>query len=160
MTTDYQAAKTFHAKLLQVAKQMKIKDIGPFGLTWNTMPPQYHALLILAVEQMSVEYFGNVAEGERSDFFVTSGYGYNTRQPFIKLTVNERTIAQVLVPDAQNLAMNILAASEAALSDAFLFEFFKGMSIEDQQIAAMISEFRDFRDSFFDNLTEEPPKED
>lgn len=59
---------------------------------------------------------------------VTSGYGGNTRQPFVQIETKKlREPLQISPDEARDLAANLLRAAEAADQDAFIFEFHAGL---------------------------------
>lgn len=81
-------------------------------------------------------------------FQVTSGFGHNTQQPFVAVTVGNKDFhAQMSPEEAIDLAHNLLACAEAALTDAFLIGFFrKVIGNDDQAVAGLLLEFRDWRE--------------
>lgn len=84
---------------------------------------------------------------------VESGYGGNTRQPFVEIKDDRLKAPMQLSPEeARDLALNILEAAEAAEQDAFMFEFVsKDLHAGDQAAANIISEFRKWRDDHGQN---------
>ena len=84
---------------------------------------------------------------------VTSGYGFNTRQPFVEIHTDKlKEHLQLLPKEARDLAQNLLQAAEAAEQDAFMFEFFsKDLKVGDQAAAGIISQFRKWRDDHGQN---------
>lgn len=80
-----------------------------------------------------------------AQFQVGSMYGHETRQPIVVVEIGEEKV-QMRPEDARNLALNLLQASEAALSDAFLFSFITEVADGDQAIGARtLQEFRLYR---------------
>ena len=80
-------------------------------------------------------------------YWVMSGYGANTRQPYVEIESPELK-TQMSPQDARQLAMNILSASEAALSDAFLVTFIlEKIEGELHEAAGLLNEFREWRES-------------
>jgi hypothetical protein len=82
---------------------------------------------------------------EGTVFSVESGYGASTRLPYVEVSVGSEVV-QMRVEDARALALNLLAAAEAALGDAFLIEFLQekaGMSLQDA--GGLLFEFRQWR---------------
>lgn len=80
--------------------------------------------------------------------FVTSGYGHNTRQPFVQMSADamEKPI-QLSPEDARDLASNLLQAAEASEQDAFIFEFHSSFVGGDERVGAnMLVQFRKWRD--------------
>lgn len=78
--------------------------------------------------------------------WASSGYGANTRQPFV--TIHWKDVVQQLSPEkAREFAMSILEAAEAAEQDAFMFEFTqKACDFDDQAAAALLNEYRLWRE--------------
>jgi hypothetical protein len=96
---------------------------------------------------------------------VESGYGFNTRKPFVQVVIPRSARAPVMRrgPDgpvedkdvfglqmspaeAHALALNILEAAEAALGDGFLLTFLEsevGLPLE--QLAPILVKFRGYR---------------
>jgi hypothetical protein len=75
---------------------------------------------------------------------VESGYGAHTRLPYVEVSVGSEVV-QMRVEDARALALNLLAAAEAALSDAFLIEFSQGVGMSLQDAGGLLFEFRQWR---------------
>lgn len=79
-----------------------------------------------------------------SEFHVTSGYGHNSREPFVQMQC-PNPVVQMSPENARDLALNLLQAAEAAYSDAFLVEFLG--AIESETVAAgLLIEFRKWRE--------------
>ena len=84
---------------------------------------------------------------------VTSGYGGNTRQPFVEIKADKLKEPLQLSPEeARDLGANLLQAAEAAEQDAFIFEFhsefIEGTPQEKSNFgASMLVEFRKWRDA-------------
>ena len=77
---------------------------------------------------------------------VTSGYGANTRSPFIEVHTDKLKEKLQLAPnEARDLAMNLLQAAEAAEQDAFLFEFTEEALENENAAASMVGKFREWR---------------
>ena len=84
---------------------------------------------------------------------VESGYGGNTRQPFVEIKDDRlKSPMQISPEEARDLALNLLEAAEAAEQDAFMFEFVsKDLNAGDQAAANIIGEFRKWRDDHGQN---------
>lgn len=85
---------------------------------------------------------------------VTSGYGGNTRQPFVQIQMEypKDHPLQLAPEEARDLAANLLQAAEAADQDAFIFEFHRDLMKGDENIAAnMLIQFRKWRDEHGQN---------
>lgn len=83
--------------------------------------------------------------GAEGSFFISAGYGANTRQPFVGIEFTDKTI-QVRPEDARRLAHNLLAAAEAAETDGMLMQFYLSMDFSLQEAAKMLVLMRRFRD--------------
>ncbi len=80
-------------------------------------------------------------------YLVSSGYGSNTRKPYVEVEAPDLKV-QMSPGDARNLALNLLQASESALSDAFLVTFvMEQIQGELNEAAGLLQEFREWRDS-------------
>ena len=78
---------------------------------------------------------------------VTSGYGANTRVPFVELTLPERAPIQLEIDEARLVDQMILEACEAAEQDAFLVEWtMEHLDLELPHAAALLREFRAWRE--------------
>ena len=78
-------------------------------------------------------------------FIVASGYGHNTREPFVEIHVREERV-QLVAEKAAEIGRNMIEAAEAAMSDAFLVEYViaeLGGSMENA--AGLLGEFRIWR---------------
>lgn len=81
---------------------------------------------------------------------VTSGYGANTKRPFVQIEseVLDRPL-QLSVEEARELSRNLLEAAEAAESDGFLVGFLKEIEPEITTIqqAEVLFMYRKYRDN-------------
>jgi hypothetical protein len=88
---------------------------------------------------------------------VTSGYGGNSRQPFVEIKTDKLKAPLQLSPEeARDLALNLLSAAEASEQDAFIVEFhsafIEGSEVEKRNVgASMLIEFRKWRDEHGQN---------
>lgn len=87
---------------------------------------------------------------------VTSGYGGNTRQPFVEIKTDKLKEPLQLSPEeARDLALNLMEAAEASEQDAFIFEFFSNIMGDgekgDRAGAKSLIEFRLWRDAHGQN---------
>lgn len=77
-----------------------------------------------------------------------SGYGYNTRAPFVEMVIHAADWSTQMPPEqARDLAFNLLASADAADSDAFLMGFLRdyvGVT-EPAALAGVLGQFRDYR---------------
>lgn len=81
---------------------------------------------------------------------VTSIYGHNTKKPIVEMRLPKdkhgpSRLVQLSVPEARDLALNILQGAEAAIQDGFLVEYFRLMDIDERGIAKMLSDYRIMR---------------
>jgi len=80
---------------------------------------------------------------------VSSGYGHNTREPFVEIKMDypKDHPLQIHPDEARDLAANLLQAAEAADGDQFVFEFVsKELHGGDNAAANILLEYRKFRD--------------
>ena len=87
---------------------------------------------------------------------VESGYGGNTRQPFVEIKDDRlKEPLQLFPEEARDLALNLLEAAEASEQDAFIFEFFSnimgGGEKGDHAGVKSLVEFRQWRDAHGQN---------
>jgi hypothetical protein len=87
---------------------------------------------------------------DSKSFFVETMFGAKTRQPIVRISYGPegftREIAQIPPEDAISLAMNLLQASQASLTDAFLVSFLEQrIGAEPEQVFGILKEFRDWR---------------
>jgi hypothetical protein len=76
---------------------------------------------------------------------VSSGYGGNTRQPYVELCLNDQSV-QITPMKAREIAGNLLEAAEAAEGDGFLVEFMSNFAEEPEHAVGLLVEFREFRE--------------
>lgn len=90
-----------------------------------------------------------IEDSDITNITVTSGFGHNTQQPFVEMTIRRADwTTQMSSASARELALNLLAAADAAESDGFLIGFFrKEIGIEDMRvIAGLLVQFREYRE--------------
>lgn len=83
------------------------------------------------------------------DIIASSGYGFNTRKPFVNLQMPDGSISAQLLPDeARRLADSLYQSAEAAEQDAFLVEWVEEtIGKGDLKIGAvMLAEYRKWRE--------------
>lgn len=84
--------------------------------------------------------------GERQ-ISVRSGLGQTSGEPFVVLALSTPAM-QIGSAQARVIAIQILAAADAAESDGFLAAWLRGnIALADGQIGALLQEFRAYRDS-------------
>jgi hypothetical protein len=77
-----------------------------------------------------------------------SGYGANTRQPFVDLLIGDRKPIQLSPDEARSIARDLIEAAEAAEQDAFLVEWGAESFGGDRNAATvLLLEFRKWRDA-------------
>lgn len=87
------------------------------------------------------------AEGKT--LWVQSGYGFNTRRPFVTITMPGGESVQMEVEEAREHAAAIYAAAEAAVQDGWLFEW-AGANLsgdKDRNGALLVAELRKWREA-------------
>lgn len=145
-----QLARLFHETYERLAPTFGYETRKGSAVPWEQVPARNRNLMIAVADLIELEYFGGAKEVEGelpSEFYAQSGYGHNTRKPFVALTYNGRKLAQMPPETATDLAHNLLACAEASLGDAFLIEFMRDrVGLEEPQIGGLLLEFREFRD--------------
>jgi len=77
-----------------------------------------------------------------------SGYGANTKQPFVDLLIGDRKPLQLSPDEAREIALRLVEATESAEQDAFLVEWGTESFGGDQRAAAaLLLEFRKWREA-------------
>lgn len=78
---------------------------------------------------------------------VTSGYGGNTRQPYVAVQIGDRKPFQIAPEEARRVAGLLHECAEAADQDAFLIEWFqRRFELSIEQAATILLEFRHARE--------------
>lgn len=78
-------------------------------------------------------------------FTVTSGYGGNTRRPFVEIQ-SPQPRTTMSSAEARALALNILEAAITAEADGLIVEFFtKEIGTTQEHAAALLLKFREYR---------------
>lgn len=94
---------------------------------------------------------------EEAHIGVASGFGHNTKQPFVTFSLANPTESanptiQMTTQEARQIAIQILEAADAAESDGFLIGWLQeGTDISDAQLGRLIAEFRAYRARLRDN---------
>lgn len=78
------------------------------------------------------------------NFYVTSGYGSNTHEPFVEVDVNGH-ITQMSPAQARAIGLNLMEAAEAAESDEFIVTFAKEIGMDERGGAKLLNAFRHLR---------------
>lgn len=79
------------------------------------------------------------------DFFVETIYGAATKQPLVKISYDNKALCMINPKEAVLLAINLIQAANASITDAFLFEYMQTLGVRQQEAAAMMGEFRQWR---------------
>jgi hypothetical protein len=78
-----------------------------------------------------------------------SGYGYRTREPFVSLVIGDNKPVNIPALGALDVAHNMAEAAEAAMTDAFVFEFFtKRLRVDETRAALALGDFRKQREEW------------
>lgn len=90
-----------------------------------------------------------MADGEYEEgtvgILIDSGYGANTKQPFVSLQIKDAVI-QMSPEEARKIAQQLNECAEGALSDAMIFEFItQRLGAAPEAGYGIIMEFREFR---------------
>lgn len=79
---------------------------------------------------------------------VTSGYGANTKRPYVALQIGDRRPHQWSPEEARRVALLLLGGAEAAEGDGFVVEWFtEKVGLEPRQAAGLLHDFRTWRDA-------------
>lgn len=74
---------------------------------------------------------------------VISGYGANTKRPFVAVQIGDRKPYQWSPDEARRIAALLLECADAAEGDAFVVEWFTTKAgLELRQVAALLNDFR------------------
>jgi hypothetical protein len=78
---------------------------------------------------------------------VQSGYGANSKEPFVTLTLpGPETRIQLRAHEARDLAQNLIEGAEAALTDGLIVEFFvRHIGLGLPEVAPILNQLRAFR---------------
>ena len=107
-----------------------------------------HAMRQLAAKALEITY----PKPEPGMLSITSGYGHNTRQPYVTIALaspveTANPAVQLVTDQARDIAQQILEAAEAAESDGFLIEFAAArIGVPLEQAGQLLQEFRAWRD--------------
>lgn len=84
----------------------------------------------------------------RDEILVTSILGMKTREPMVNITYGAKDVhLQLIAEDAIQLALDILAVANGAITDAFLVHFLESKAgIEHQHALGLLVEFREYRE--------------
>ena len=78
---------------------------------------------------------------------VSSGYGANTRRPFVAVQIGDRKPMQWSPDEARRVAALLWECADAAEGDAFLVEWFvERAGLELPQAGALLRDFRESRE--------------
>lgn len=82
---------------------------------------------------------------EIKTYHVSSGYGGNTRRPFVEILAPELRVTMSSA-EARALALNILEAAITAEADGLIVEFFtKEIGTSQEAAAKLLLTFREYR---------------
>lgn len=83
---------------------------------------------------------------EESTVYVESIVSRRTMEPKVNVMFPERPPISFSPEEARQLAVNIFRAAESAESDAFLMSFARGNGMDLKEGAALVNEFRKWRE--------------
>jgi hypothetical protein len=90
-----------------------------------------------------------VRQEDITEFMISSGFGHNTRKPFVQMVIQRADWMTQMSPEkARELAFNLLQAADGAESDGFLVTFLQeSVGVESMNaIASILVEFREYRE--------------
>jgi hypothetical protein len=67
------------------------------------------------------------------------------KQPYVILSKDEVTVAQLSIAEARKIALDLLRAASYAEADAMILRFFEKAELPENAAGALLVEFRDFR---------------
>lgn len=150
-----QLARLFHETYERLAPNFGYETRPDSAVPWEDVPERNKRLMIAVADIIELEFFGGakaIAGELPSEFWAETGYGHNTRKPFVALTYNGRKLAQMPPETAIDLAHNLLAVAEASLGDAFLVGFMRDrVGLEMEQVGSLLLEFRSYRETREEN---------
>lgn len=79
------------------------------------------------------------------DLWVNGIVAHRNRRPYVVLSKNESTVAQLTIAQARSVALDLLRAASYAETDAMVLKFFSKMDFPEAAAGALLVEFRDFR---------------
>lgn len=78
-------------------------------------------------------------------FLVSSGFGILQHKPFVQIVWGSET-GQLSPKEARNIALMLLECADAAVSDAFVFEWgSRKINLNEEQAGTILVDFRMFR---------------
>lgn len=88
---------------------------------------------------------------EEARISIDSGYGHRTKTPYVMFSLanpseSANPTIQMSSTEARVQAHYILEAADAADSDGFLVEWMRTLDLSEQQMGAMLAQFRAFRE--------------
>jgi hypothetical protein len=98
---------------------------------------------------MNHENEPTVQQEDITEFMITSGFGHNTRRPFVQMVIQRADwMTQMSPEEARELAFNLLQAADGAESDGFLVSFLQErIGVESMNaIASILVDFREYRE--------------
>lgn len=80
--------------------------------------------------------------------WVTGGYGYKARAPFVAITMPGGEMVQMDIAAAREHALYVLEAAEAAVQDGYIIEFMGGKipGLDERGAAVIVAELRKWRE--------------
>jgi len=80
---------------------------------------------------------------------VSSGYGANTKRPFVAVQIGDRKPSQWSPDEARRVAALLLECADAAEGDGFIVEWFtEKAGLELPQVGALLRDFRTSREQW------------
>lgn len=80
------------------------------------------------------------------NFKIASVYGTKERSPLVQVQIDDNEPFQMRTKEAIKIAFDLLHAAEAAISDAFIFEFASRSLGGDRNGAILLQEYRKWRE--------------
>ena len=90
--------------------------------------------------------------------WVRSMYGHRTREPGVTMAMPAGEMVQMTPGEARQLGRQLVEAAEAAISDAFIVEYFaEHINIKEEMIFKLLADFREWRER---RKVDDPPSND
>ena len=147
-----QLGRLVYRTMVELAGDRTGDDPTLLGVPWEDLPEEVREAdrrIGEAVADAVLEAAMGVRVGEDTEhrIEVQSGFGANTREPFVTLTLPDgRDRIQMRAHEARDLAVNILQGAEAALTDGLVVEFFRGkVGLGMPEVAGILSQLRAYR---------------
>jgi hypothetical protein len=88
-----------------------------------------------------------MAEAKEKTLWVTSMYGFKTKEPLVVITMPGGEMLQMRTAEARSHALQVLECADAAESDAFVIEYLQAkVNLTEEAAAVVLGDFRKWRE--------------